>query len=199
MEREIRIGGVSGGLGIAFLAMGGPWAALLAAGAGLIVGTRMFPAGEKPWRDIADLLAEGEHGKLEFKRQFANGQKEASPTGVIKTIAAFANTDGGEILIGIGDDGQVLGIETEAGKYGGKDKLEAAIRNAIRDSLNTDSSRLYRLKFETYQDALLCRIEVSRSQDKIFVAQKGEFYTREGNVTRSLSPRDYHEMQKKAE
>lgn len=57
----------------------------------------------------------------EFKREYTDTLK--------KTVLAFANTDGGEILIGIGDDGAVLGVASPDAVL-----LQAAdaIRNAVR-------------------------------------------------------------------
>lgn len=199
-EREIRIGGLSGGLGaIIFAIGGGPVAALIALGAGIVAGQKMFPEGEKPWRDLAGLLGEGEHGRLEFKRQFLGGKNEPFSSGIMKAIAGLANAEGGEVLIGIDDGGKVIGVDSEVNKYGGKDRLEAAFRNAIKNALNTDSSGIYRLRFEAYQGALLCRVEVFKSKVRIFVGPKGEFFKREGNLTRAFSAREYHDMQQKVE
>lgn len=58
--------------------------------------------------------------------QPAQAQKEVQKrlrTSVTKTIAAFLNTDGGTLLIGVGDSGTVLGIEPDFGylKQGSQD------------------------------------------------------------------------------
>lgn len=49
------------------------------------------------------LVASGEGKTLEFKRGVQRGEKLA------RTFAAFANTRGGNLLVGIGDDGEILG------------------------------------------------------------------------------------------
>ena len=48
--------------------------------------------------DLTELLLRPEGKTLEFKRDLS------SPTGVLRTVVAFANTSGGAILIGV-DDG----------------------------------------------------------------------------------------------
>jgi ATP-dependent DNA helicase RecG len=52
--------------------------------------------------DVSKLLAEREGQKLEFKESFG---REA-----LETIGAFANAEGGQLLIGVDDNGQVTGI-----------------------------------------------------------------------------------------
>jgi predicted HTH transcriptional regulator len=57
---------------------------------------------------IAQLIPQPEGKQLEFKRDLS------SPQPIMKTLTAFANTAGGRLIIGVADDGQVLGgIEIE--------------------------------------------------------------------------------------
>ena len=51
--------------------------------------------------DIHKLIASGESEKMEFKRSFNEG--------VIESIAAFANTSGGSIVIGVSNTGKIMG------------------------------------------------------------------------------------------
>ncbi|TCD48536.1 ATP-binding protein [Chlorobium sp. N1] len=68
---------------------------------------------------LLDIVGEGEGLRTEFKR------KVHSPTKIAKPIAAFANTCGGIMLIGIDDDGRIVGIQSE------KEALEI-VHEAIR-------------------------------------------------------------------
>jgi len=56
--------------------------------------------------DLHNLVEMGETAFVEFK------QKVASPEKLAREIAAFANCDGGMILIGVGDRGELIGLET---------------------------------------------------------------------------------------
>ncbi|MBS1904138.1 MAG: putative DNA binding domain-containing protein [Bacteroidetes bacterium] len=58
-------------------------------------------------RVLDERIAEGESTTLEFKRHFS------SPDRMAKEIIAFANTKGGMILMGVDDDGSVVGVESE--------------------------------------------------------------------------------------
>jgi len=55
---------------------------------------------------LLDAISQGEGAFIEFKSSF---QKE-----VIETLTAFANTQGGAVLIGVSDAGQVVGVSVQA-------------------------------------------------------------------------------------
>lgn len=57
-------------------------------------------------QDLKNLIATGESSFLEFKH------KVASPEKLAKEIAAFANTKGGKLLIGVADNGEMVGVES---------------------------------------------------------------------------------------
>lgn len=64
----------------------------------------------KPHR-IHTLIAQGEHQRLDFKFEISDARK------IARTFSAFANTDGGTLLIGVRDDGTISGIRTEEEKF----------------------------------------------------------------------------------
>ena len=56
-------------------------------------------------QDIKKLVRLGENQQVEFKR------KVAHPDKIVREVVAFANTDGGYLLVGIGDDGSIPGLK----------------------------------------------------------------------------------------
>lgn len=56
---------------------------------------------------IQKLIAQGEHQQLDFKFQITDSMK------IAKTFSAFANTDGGTLLIGVKDNGNIAGVRSE--------------------------------------------------------------------------------------
>ncbi|MDR3218769.1 MAG: ATP-binding protein [Dysgonamonadaceae bacterium] len=60
---------------------------------------------------IQDLIAQGEHQQLDFKFEISDSKKLA------RTLAAFANTDGGTLLIGVKDNGHIAGVRSEEEYY----------------------------------------------------------------------------------
>jgi type I restriction enzyme R subunit len=70
-------------------------------------------------RNAEELSKRGESKTLEFKSTLRWNLKEDRQDdkfvthAVLKTIAAFLNTDGGDLLIGVADDGSIVGIERD--------------------------------------------------------------------------------------
>ena len=62
-------------------------------------------------RYIANLISQGEHQQLDFKHSISDSRK------IARTLAAFANTDGGTLLIGVKDNGNVSGVNSEEEYY----------------------------------------------------------------------------------
>lgn len=54
---------------------------------------------------LRKLVAQGEGATLEFKR------KAAHPEKIICEMVAFANTQGGTLLVGVSDDGNLAGLK----------------------------------------------------------------------------------------
>lgn len=60
---------------------------------------------------ITDLIAQGEHQKLDFKFEVGDSKK------IARTLSAFANTGGGRLLIGVKDNGHIAGVRSEEEYY----------------------------------------------------------------------------------
>jgi len=62
---------------------------------------------ESEKRYLTRLISEGEHQQQDFKYRVSDALKLA------KSVSAFANTDGGRLLIGVRDDGHLSGVRSE--------------------------------------------------------------------------------------
>lgn len=60
---------------------------------------------------LQTLIAQGEHHQQDFKYKISDAPKLA------RSVSAFANTDGGRLLIGIRDDGSIHGVRSEEEIY----------------------------------------------------------------------------------
>ncbi|MCF6365931.1 MAG: ATP-binding protein [Bacteroidales bacterium] len=60
---------------------------------------------------IIRLIEEGEHQKLDFKFAVNDSKK------IARSLSAFANTDGGKLLIGVKDNGKIAGVKSEEEYY----------------------------------------------------------------------------------
>lgn len=59
------------------------------------------------YRELLDLIEEGENIQCEFKRKFSTPEK------IAREMIAFANTKGGIMLFGVDDDKSIVGVESE--------------------------------------------------------------------------------------
>ena len=56
---------------------------------------------------VLQMIAEGEHQKQDFKMRIEDAGK------IARTLCAFANTDGGRLLIGVKDNGSIAGVRAD--------------------------------------------------------------------------------------
>ncbi|MCK4661654.1 MAG: ATP-binding protein, partial [Bacteroidales bacterium] len=69
-------------------------------------------------KDVRKLISHGESSTLEFKSTFRWDMKQSKVNKqlvfvILKTIAGFMNNSGGTLLIGVGDDGKIIGLEKD--------------------------------------------------------------------------------------
>ena len=60
---------------------------------------------------LQSLISQGEHQQQDFKYRVSDALKLA------KSVSAFANTEGGRLLIGVRDDGNMSGVRDEEEIY----------------------------------------------------------------------------------
>lgn len=58
-------------------------------------------------KELDELIKKGESSTLEFKRKISSHEK------IAKEISAFANTIGGYLIVGVDDDGSIVGVDSE--------------------------------------------------------------------------------------
>ena len=76
-------------------------------------------------------IEEGEHQQLDFKFEVSDSKK------IARTLSAFANTDGGRLLIGVKDNGVIAGVRSEEEYY----MIEAASRMYTRPEVPFTATR----------------------------------------------------------
>ena len=142
------------------------------------------------------LISQGENAKTEFKSSFRWDLKENKlnrhlENVVIKTLAGFMNADGGTLLIGVADDGTILGLENDYQTLKKKDKdgFEQAIMNTIAAKLGTNICRQVILVFHEVEKMEICRVIVMPSHRPVFVKDGAnpKLYLRTGVSTRELN------------
>lgn len=147
-------------------------------------------------RPIADLVQLGESSVLEFKSTLQwdvmqNKQNKELCKQCTKTIAAFMNTEGGTLVIGVEDDGKIFGLEQDLKLVGGsRDRFEQQLSSLIADQIGLQLNHYWRTRFEVSEGKQVCVVEVDPVHDGVFLraGHRSEFFIRVGNTTRSLDP-----------
>ncbi|MFB2645739.1 RNA-binding domain-containing protein [Raphidiopsis sp. BLCC-F218] len=153
---------------------------------------------------ISELVKMPEGQKLEYKStlQWDVKQKcknEQLRFSVLKTIAAFLNSEGGTLIIGVEDNRKILGLENDLSllSQGSVDQFEQTIVNLITERIGTHFMSLIKIRFESIDDRIVCAIDVKKSE-KIAVLsgkdKKEELYIRAGNTSKCLGVSDIVEF-----
>src|SRR5690625_5212712 len=149
--------------------------------------------------DLPQLIEKGETDRVEFKTSLrwddkAGKLNKALETAIVKTIAGFMNHRGGDLLIGVADDGSILGLQSDFESLGhkGSDGFQRSLMNLVRSGLGGDSCALIHCLFYTIVDQVVCRVVVEASQDPVYCREGNidKYYARAGNTTRELDARE---------
>ena len=140
-------------------------------------------------------IAEGENAGLEFKStlrwnlQIDKPGKEIE-LACLKTMVAFLNSEGGTLMVGVKDDGHILGIEAD--NFPNEDKFLLHFNNLIKQHIGLEHSKHIRFSIKRIQSHSVLVVDCQKSDKPVFLKDKGDedFYVRVGPGTRKLSTRE---------
>ena len=149
-------------------------------------------------KSIQEIITLGESISLEFKSslQWDVRQNQINKNlrlSVLKTIAAFLNSEGGILIIGVEDNGHVFGLENDyITTNNSKDKFLNLLNTLIGDYIGLDMSSYIDVRIEKIEEHEVCFIEVEKSHRPVFMTTggKNELYIRQGTTSRSLDPEE---------
>ncbi len=104
---------------------------------------------------IYTLIAEGEHQQQDFKFEISDACK------IAKTLSAFANTEGGRLLIGVKDNGRIAGVRSEEEKY----MIEAAAELYCSPTVN------YSMQTHQVEGRTILIVQIEESDQKPIYAK----------------------------
>lgn len=155
-------------------------------------------------RSAEELIKRGESKTLEFKSTLRWSLKEDRQDdkgvthAVLKTIAAFLNTEGGDLLIGVSDDGSIVGIERD--QLESDDKFMRHLAQVVRNGLGDRAGTCIDPKTQVVQGKTVCVVSCQRSPEPVFLKWKGvetppegDFFVRSGPGTVKLVPESARE------
>lgn len=151
-------------------------------------------------REIAALIQAGESKTIEFKStaRWDIKEKRINKTLehiIIKTVAAFLNTAGGSLLIGVDDEGKILGLANDyktLGKKQDKDGFENWLTTLLLDNIGKDFSPFIHIDFYIIDGKEICKIAIKEAPGPAYVKEgtAETLFIRTGNSTRSLTTRE---------
>jgi hypothetical protein len=142
------------------------------------------------------LIRSGENNKIEFKETFRWDTREKQINKnlekvVMKEIVGFLNSQGGRLVIGVTDSGQVIGLENDYKTLtrGNKDGFENHLNHVIKSMIGVEFNEFLNISFEFQKEKEVCLIKVKASTKPVFLRANGqeEFYIRTGNATTPLT------------
>ncbi|GAA3110826.1 GmrSD restriction endonuclease domain-containing protein [Streptosporangium carneum] len=150
-------------------------------------------------RGIQSLIKAGESKVVEFK---STGRKnldtgkvdQAMGWAVIKTVAGFMNGHGGTLLVGVRDDGSVLGLEEDLTIFSKKntDGWEQWLTELLIQTFGKAVTANVTVAFGTIDDRTVARIDVAPALEPVYTtrtktgAKGAVFLVRLNNTTHEL-------------
>ena len=149
-----------------------------------------------------ELVQLEESAALEFKstmrwdvyREQVNKDLE---TVIAKSVAGFMNAEGGTLLIGVDDEGDVLGLERDFStlRRGDVDGFYQKLIQVLEDHLGSAFLQHVSVSFDEVDGEYICAVDVKKSPQPVYVqnGQEQAFYVRSGNTTRPFDMQDAHD------
>jgi type I restriction enzyme R subunit len=161
-----------------------------------LVAAQLGVSGGAAFRTVAEVLENDEDFAVEFKSTArwdlaTNEPSKAMEDAVVKTVAGFLNTDGGTLLIGVGPDRSVVGLDYDYQRVkppngdGFVNWLTTHLANAVGHAAVMRT----RARIAMHDGREICRLDVARSSQPVWAKtskQDRVFFVRMNNSTRAM-------------
>ena len=144
--------------------------------------------------ELRELIANGESSRVDFKRDVIENRQLA------KELVAFANLQGGCVLLGVDDDGSVRGLARGDSPSGTGDdaaprthqRLEEWVMQACRDKIRPEIIPYFEIfrDVDPGRDVAAVQVERGWSVHHVWHNQRRTYYVRVGSVSREASPEE---------
>ena len=150
-------------------------------------------------RDIDALIQAGENEMVEFKSSirydyYRKTTNKELKLVIAKTITGFMNAKGGKLIIGVDDDGNVLGLENDFKtlKHKNRDGYEREVFRIISTQLGHEACFSNHISFYSLNEKDVCLVDIEPSEKPVYVSdtENTTFYVRTGNATYPLSVKE---------
>ena len=138
-----------------------------------------------------EIIENGETEYVEFKSTLrwnlhTNSKDKAMEKAVLKTIVAFMNSEGGTLLVGVADDGTILGLKKD--QFANHDKLLLYLTSIIKDRINALHLKFLHFSIEKIGGIDILRIDCAPGSVPAYLTdgKLDHFYIRTGPSTTDM-------------
>ena len=136
--------------------------------------------------EILELIKNKESEEMEFKSTLrtnlhTNEFDKKMEFSALKTISALLNSNGGTLLLGITDEGKILGIEQD--KFPDTDKFNLYLISLIKEKIGKKHFHLIEIQNTLIEHRTIVKISCKKSKNPVFLKSdlnEEEFYIRMG-------------------
>jgi len=141
---------------------------------------------------VKSLIKLGESNRVEFKSTLRRNlntdrSEKAIDKAWLKSVAAFLNSDGGALLVGVTDNGDIMGIEAD--NFDNEDKYLLHVNNRIQQHIGLEHAGFIGYQLVAVENKKVLLVECQPSPTPVFlkISKEEEFYIRVGPGSRRLS------------
>ena len=151
--------------------------------------------------DLYPLLHKNESQSLEYKSSMRWDVRQDQQSSVMeeviaKELCAFMNVDGGNLLIGVDDDGTPIGLKNDYPTFKNKnaDGFAQHMTNLITKYLGKISNSYVELSFHIADEMEICLCKIKHASSPIYLTKNNEkwFYVRLNNTVQHLNMEEAH-------
>jgi hypothetical protein len=156
----------------------------------------------QPLVEVEGLIAAGENDGLELKETarfntHTSGVDKELEKEVVRAVAAFMNSGGGTLIIGVNDAGIPTGLDRDLKTLSARpntDGFEQFLRTLIGAAIGKERCATVGVSFPQADGKQVSLIRVPKAPQEVYVTEGGNkaFYVRSGNTTQALNMEEAH-------
>ncbi|MBT3751594.1 MAG: DUF262 domain-containing protein [Bacteroidetes bacterium] len=160
---------------------------------------------DSPYEELEQLIAGGENDVVEFKSTMRydvrnNVVNKKLEYVIAKTIAAFLNTEGGKLIMGVDDNQNIVGLSRDISMLQKQslDGFELHLIGVIKKYIGNQYSSYIKISFPAFDGLNICLVDISKSSRPVFIKyeEREDFFIRAGCSSHPLSRGEQSEYER---
>lgn len=148
---------------------------------------------KSPGHRLKEYIHRGEGGQIEFKSTIRTNLKNGNvgkeiELAWLKAVVAFLNSNGGCLLLGVNDAGEICGLDEDS--FESDDRCLLHVKNLFNQHIGAEFSLFFKISLVQEDAGAVVMIECTKATDPVFlkIGKNEEFYIRSGPSSVKLSP-----------